>query len=199
VKGFFKSRLVLTLITFVVVVGVTVVTLTAGLLPSRSQRVAAASANRALILAGTVTGGSSSIEASEASADGLAVDIVDAATWSAMTAAQFASYRAIILGDPTCVGPGTSPDIDAAAANSKVWGPTINGNIVILGTDPVFHASQGGETVTRRGVDFAVNQVGKTGAYITLSCYYHETAPNTPVPLLDGVGAGGFTVTASTR
>jgi hypothetical protein len=155
----------------------------------------AASGNRVLILAGTVTGGTSSIEASEAAAQGMSVDVVDAATWSSMTAAQFASYRAIILGDPTCYGPGTSPDIDAAVANAKTWGPTINGNIVILGTDPVFHASQGGETVTRRGVDFALAQSGKTGAYITLSCYYHDTASDTQVPVLDGIGSGGFTVT----
>lgn len=169
--------------------------LVALLVGSANSPARAASSDRVLILAGTVTGGTSSIEATEAAADGLAVDIVDASTWSSMTAAQFASYRAIILGDPTCQGAPPTPDANAAAANAKVWGPVVNGNIVILGTDPVYHASQGGSTVTQRGVDFAVNQAGKTGAYITLSCYYHETAPNTPVPLLDGIGAGGFTVT----
>jgi len=65
----------------------------------------AASSDRVLILAGTVTGGSSSIEATEAAAQGMAVDVVDVATWSSMTAVQFANYRAIILGDPTCYGP----------------------------------------------------------------------------------------------
>jgi hypothetical protein len=112
-----------------------------------------------------------------------------------MTPSQFANYRAIILGDPTCLGPPTTSDVDAAAANARTWGPVINGNIVIVGTDPVYHAGQGGDTVTRRGIDFAIDQVGTTGAYITLSCYYHDTAPNTPVPLLDGIGGGGFTVT----
>jgi hypothetical protein len=160
-----------------------------------TSTIASAATDRVLILAGTVSGGMASIEATEAVADGLAVDIVDAATWSTMTAAQFASYRAIILGDPTCVGPPTSADIDTAAANAKTWGPVINGNIVILGTDPVFHSGQGGATVTQRGVDFAVNQAGKTGAYITLSCYYHGTASGTAVPLLDGIGSGGFTTT----
>jgi hypothetical protein len=155
----------------------------------------AAVSDRVLILAGTVTGGTASIEATEAAAHGMAVDIVDGSTWSSMTAAQFANYRAIILGDPTCYGPGTSPDINAAAANATTWGPMINGNIVIAGTDPVFHASQGGATLTQRVVDFAIAQSGKTGAYISLSCYYHGTAPNTPVPLLDGIGPGGFTVT----
>jgi hypothetical protein len=154
----------------------------------------AAVADRVLILSDTVTGGSASIEADEAAQQGMSVDIVDGATWSAMTAAQFASYRAIILGDPTCAGPGTST-VAAAEGDAKTWGPAVTGNIVILGTDPVYHATQGGEVVTRRGVDFALAQPGKTGAYITLSCYYHDTAPNTAVPLLDGIGNGGFSVT----
>ena len=153
----------------------------------------AAAGDRVLILASTVTGGNSSIEATQAASKGLAVDVVDAATWSSMTAAQFASYRAIILGDPTCSE--STSDISPAVANAKTWGGVVNGNLVIVGTDPVFHASQGGETVTRRGVDFAVDQVGKTGLYVTLSCYYHGTDANTPVPLLDGIGPGGFTVT----
>jgi lysophospholipase L1-like esterase len=146
-----------------------------------------------LILDGTVTGGAASIEGAEAAAQGLRVDIVDAAAWSAMTTDQFAAYRAIILGDPTCQG--LNPDIEAAMANASTWGPVIDGNIVITGTDPVFHASQGGATLTQRAVDFAVAQPGKTGAYISLSCYYHDTPSGTAVPLLDGIGGGGFTVT----
>ena len=71
------------------------------LIPASKASVTAAVSNRALILTATVTGGASSIEASQAVADGLAVDVVDGATWSTMTAAQFSSYRLIILGDPT--------------------------------------------------------------------------------------------------
>ncbi len=113
-----------------------------------------------------------------------------------MTSAQFATYRAIILGDPTCST--ITPDEQAAAANAKTWGSVVNGNVVIVGTDPVFHAASGtpgAEVLTRRGIDFAAAQSGKTGAYISLSCYYHGTAPNTAVSLLDGIGSGGFTVT----
>jgi hypothetical protein len=171
--------------------------LTLALLAGATLAVSPASAgavvNRVLILDGTVTGGTSSLEATEAGAQGMAVDVVDTTTWSSMTTAQFANYRAIILGDPTCQSIGAAEQ--AAAANAKTWGPAINGNIVIAGTDPVFHASQGGATLTQRAVDFALAQTGKTGAYISLSCYYHGTAPNTPVPLLDGIGPGGFTVT----
>lgn len=155
----------------------------------------AAVQDKVLILAGTVTGGASSIEAAQAQAQGMAVEIVDGATWASMSASQFSDYRALIFGDPTCAGPGTTPAIDAAATNATTWGPLVNGNIVIVGTDPVYHASQGGETLTRRGIDFALAQEGKTGAYISLSCYYHGAAPGTPVPLLEGIGAGGFAVT----
>ncbi len=43
---------------------------------------------------------------------------------------------------------------------------------------------------------FATDEVGKTGAYITLSCYYHGAAANTPVPFLDDLSMmGNFTVT----
>jgi lysophospholipase L1-like esterase len=154
---------------------------------------AAAPANRVLILEGTVSGGASSIEATEAAAQGMTVDIVTASTWSGMTTSQFAAYRAIILGDPTCAE-GITADIAAATTNARTWGSAISGNIVIAGTDPVFHAAQGGETLTRRAVDFALGDSGKTGAYISLSCYYHGTAPMTPVGLLDGIGTGGFKV-----
>lgn len=158
-----------------------------------AQPAGATVGNKVLILEETVTGGTSSIEAQEAIADGMTVEVVNNATWASMSAAQFASYRAIILGDPTCRS--ITPAVNTAAANAKTWGPVINGNIVIIGSDPVFHAGQGGSTVTQRTVDFAVSSTGKTGAYIALSCYYHGTAPGTPVPLLDGIGSGGFTAT----
>jgi hypothetical protein len=164
---------------------------------SSPSRGSAASAAKVLILDTTVTGGSASIEATEAASKGMGVDVVDAATWSAMTTAQFASYQAIILGDPTCAGPGTAT-VAAAESNAKAWGAALSGNVVILGTDPVFHAtygSPGGAVLTQRGIDFAIDQPGKTGAYIALSCYYHGTTPNTPVPLLDAINPGGFQVT----
>ena len=61
---------------------------------------AATLAEKVLILNSTVVGGVLSIEATEAVAKGFTVDLVDAATWGAMTLADFKSYRAIILGDP---------------------------------------------------------------------------------------------------
>ena len=148
---------------------------------------------RVLILGGTVTGGASSNEAAAATAAGLGVDVVTDAQWAAMTTAQFHDYNALILGDPTCFGPGISGSIATATANNAVWGPAVDGNVLVIGTDEVFHDSQGGLAVTNNGVKFAADEPAKTGMYVSLSCYYHDTAPNTPVPLLAPFGA--FSVT----
>ena len=148
---------------------------------------------RVLILGGTVTGGAASNEANAATAAGLGVDVVTDAQWAAMTTAQFHAYNALILGDPTCFGPGISGSIATATANNAVWGPAVDGNVLVVGTDEVFHDTQGGLAVTNNGVAFAANDTDKTGMYISLSCYYHDTAPNTPVPLLAPFGS--FSVT----
>jgi uncharacterized repeat protein (TIGR01451 family) len=144
-----------------------------------------------LILGSTVSGGASSREATAAVGLGLTVEVVSDGTWSEMTAEEFASYRAIILGDATC---GGSPSV--FTANQATWGPGVDGNVVLIGTDPIFHQSQGGGTLTDKGVAFAVDEAGKTGLYATLSCYYHGTGSSTPVPGFNSLsGAGDFTVT----
>lgn len=167
--------------------------LVAGLLAFGVSTPASAAANEVLILGSTVAGGSSSIEASEVTAKGLTPVVVDDATWQGMNQTQFSAYRALILGDASC-----SSTVPAAAESTVgVWGPAVTGNVLIAGTDPVFHASQGGDAVTRRAVDFVVDQAGKTGAYIALSCYYESAPAKTPVRLLDSLRPGGFTVTGA--
>ncbi|HET9424829.1 MAG TPA: hypothetical protein VFO55_05610 [Gemmatimonadaceae bacterium] len=157
---------------------------------SASAAVAPGSAG-VLILGSTVWGGASSKEATTAAALGFAVTVVTDAQWAAMTAADFSSYRAIILGDPNC-RVGTAP-VAAAAGNRLVWGPVVNGNVFIFGSDPVLHSRN---LVTEKGVAFATAAAGKTGAYITTSCYYHGTAPGTAVGFLDGLSSlGSFTAT----
>ncbi|MFL5358787.1 immunoglobulin-like domain-containing protein, partial [Archangium sp.] len=146
------------------------------------------STNKVLILASTVTGGTGSIEALAAKAKGYTVDVVSDAAWAAKTSADFASYRAIILGDATCAG--SQSLIQPALNNRKVWGPVVDGNVIVVGTDPVYHVVS---QVTSNAVQFAAAQEGKTGAYINLSCYYHDTAPKTVVAVLDPFGT--FTVT----
>src|SRR3989344_4660189 len=145
-------------------------------------------ANSVLVLDITVSGGGGSLEATKAAGLGFTVVMATPADWAAMTAADFASYRALILGDATCAGIGTSPWLDAPTANRTVWSPVVNGNVVVIGTDPVFHQGQGGAQLVESGIAFAGDEPTKTGLYACLSCYYHGTAPGTPVPVLDQFG-----------
>ncbi len=147
-----------------------------------------ASTDKVLILASTVTAGTNSVEAVAARSLGFTVDVVSNAAWGAKSSADFAGYRAIILGDATCSGSVSL--ISAAVKNRGTWGPVVDGNVLVMGTDPVFH---GKDQVTKNAIQFAAAQEGKTGAYINLSCYYHDVGPGTPVPVLEPFGA--FTVT----
>lgn len=159
---------------------------------------AGAQAQTALILDGTVTGGAGSTEALRCIFNGVNVEVVSDAGWTAKTAAQFGSYRALILGDPTCFGPGVSPSIATATANNSVWGPQVDGNTIIVGTDPVFHNGQGGLQFNNSCIDFILADAAKTGALLSLSCYYDSVPSGTAVPLLDALPAvtpGAFTVT----
>jgi uncharacterized repeat protein (TIGR01451 family) len=149
---------------------------------------------KVLILADTVSSGvigSQSVEENAAASLGLGVDVVDDVTWSTMTTPQFAAYNAIVLGDPTCQGLSAAT---AAIANRGTWGAAVDGNKIFVGTDPVYHyrfTRSDIYQVTYNAVKFAADSAsaGKTGIYISLSCYYHGTAPNTPVPLLDPFGS----------
>ena len=160
-------------------------------LPShQAQAQPAPDANSVLILGSTVSGGAGSREAVFATNNGFTVVVDSGAAWGARTTADFATFRAIILGDPTCVG-DPSP-VATAVANKTVWGPAINGNVIINGTDPVYHQSQGGDSLTEGSIKFAADEPTKTGAYISLSCYYYSAGAATPVPVLDPFGT--FTV-----
>ena len=140
---------------------------------------------RVLILDPTVSGGVESREAQAASVQGYAADVIDETTWSTMTAAQFDTYAALVLGDPTC---GSIQAIAAAEANRATWSPVVDGNVVVIGTDPVFHEGQGGGQLTDSAMAYALAATGATSLYVTLSCYYDSAEDGTPVPLLDGFG-----------
>ncbi len=167
-------------------------------LENRVVLAGAANDHTVLILGSSVTGGASSQEANEAVAKGMTVEVVDDTGWLAKSQADFGTYRALILGDPTC-GASASVYVGAAESNAAVWGPVITGNVIINGSDPVYHSSSqaGAVSLTNNSVDFAIDKVGKTGMYISLSCYYAGASPGTPVPLLNGAFGSGFTVRAT--
>ena len=131
-------------------------------------------------------------EQSLAQAAGYAVTVVGTATWSSMTTAQFAAFDAIVFGDPSCFG-GT--DLLATADATKlVWSRAVTGSVYIQGTDPVWHGFTDDEPVTdaqtliANGINFVAAGPG-TGLYVSLSCYYGESSPDTPVDFLSGIGA----------
>jgi len=146
-----------------------------------------------------------SIEQYEAEQDGYNVTVVDGATWDSMTAAQFASYQVLIIGDPDCAPyDGIGYQFQAAVTNESTWEPVVmasGGNKVLIGTDPTFHwyggSGPNANILEENGIAYAGAVAGATGAYVDLSCTYSSVSPGTAVPLLDGLstfGPGSFTV-----
>jgi hypothetical protein len=166
---------------------------------------ATASADKVLLFGPSVDGGASSVEAQQAAAQGLGVDVADAATWSSMTTAQFAAYRAIVIRDNH--DSGEVSDLAAAEANASVWGAAVNGNVVITGADPEYHADMSGGgggdpgavTYVNKAVGFAAGSPTQTGAYIALDGYYENVDPNGPAKVLDAFAPGGFLISSGSE
>jgi hypothetical protein len=158
---------------------------------------ATANADKVLLYGPSVFGGASSFEGQQAAAQGFGVDVVDAATWSSMTTAQFAQYRAIIIGDNH--DSAEVSDLTAAENNASVWGAAVNGNVIISSADAEYHADSGpgggndpgALTYIDRAVAFAAGAPVQTGAYIALGGYYGGT--DAPAKVLDAFAPGGFT------
>lgn len=81
----------------------------------------------------------------------------------------------------------------------NIWSPAITGNVIVIGTDPVYHSysfstSDKATTFISNAMKFVVDQSGNapgvitTGLYACTSCYYNEAPPNTYVPWLAGLG-----------
>jgi hypothetical protein len=171
----------------------TALLLMVGLTTFSSSPVQAGLGGEVLILDTTVSGGLDSIEANHVESLGLIPDLVTPAEWGAMTADQFGSYRAIIIGDPNCSGDLT--DLAAPEANAMTWGPQVDGEIIIIGTDPVLHDGQGqARQLVEQGIDFAVSDPAATGLYMTTSCWYDSPTPGESVAALAGIDGGDFTV-----
>jgi hypothetical protein len=152
------------------------------LLPVAALAQPAPDANSVLVLTSVDGGGAYS---AAATAQGFTVVAASDPQWTARTTLEFATFKALIIGDPTCGG--TPPAV--AEANSAVWGAAVDGPILVIGTDERFHFGSGGSQVITSGIAFVTSgSAGQTGAYISLSCYYDGTALNTPVPLLAPFG-----------
>ena len=130
---------------------------------------ASASGPPRVLMYGPSISGSPDTEATLASALGFNVTVASDATWQGMTTAQFQAYDAIVIGDPTCGSGGLG-----ASANRVTWSAAVSGAIVVIGTDPIYHQTEGiGEDrLIENGLRFATSTAGHTGLYADLSCAY---------------------------
>jgi hypothetical protein len=159
---------------------------------------AAPSTNKVLFLSTTLTrgltgpGNAYSYEEAAVLAAGLVTEVVTPAVWSAMTAAQFGTYRAIVLGDNTCTD---SSAYAAPIANANVWLPQISAAVLSTGTDPVYHTRFTNPAInqlTINSINLAIADPTRVGGYLCLSCAWNGVGSFTPLPLLSPWGT--FTV-----
>ena len=157
--------------------------------PSHTLAAGAANNRTVLVLASTVgPEGMQSEPVRYIQSLGYDVELATNAQWASKSTADFATYRAIVLADPECID-GTAP-IAAAEANTSTWGPAVTGPMVIVGTDAHFHTGeqQKGAQLMRSGISYALSEAGRTGLYVSLSCYYNESGTNTTVRVLSYFG-----------
>ena len=104
--------------------------------------------------------------------------------WAARTTADFATFRAIVIPDPDCGGAAPA----AAVANAATWAAAANGPKLLIGTDEYFHLTSGGSTFIDKGLGYVTSGgAGKTGLYLSLSCYYNSSGPTAP-PIIGPLG-----------
>ena len=69
-------------------------------------------------------------EYDEAVALGYSTKVATPAEWAAMTTADFAKFRAIVVPDPHC---GTVSSIKFLEDSKDRWSPAVTGNIILIG------------------------------------------------------------------
>ncbi|KAF2264060.1 hypothetical protein CC78DRAFT_253952 [Lojkania enalia] len=116
-------------------------------------------------------------EYDEAVALGFSTQTVTEEEWAAMTTADFAKFKAIVIPDPSC---GSVSRIKFLEDSRDAWSPAVTGNIILIGTDPSYHFSQGkAKTLIDNSIKFAASGTTptgepQTGLYFSLSCYYED-------------------------
>jgi hypothetical protein len=130
-----------------------------------------------------------SLEQWAAEEAGYNVTVRSGEEWEKMTAAEFAQYQVLIIGDPKCSSTALS-----AVESAPTWTPVVMGsetggvagNRVTVGTDPEYHyfsghggaqptnpaepQTAGAEHLVQDGIAYAGGITGATGVYFTTSC-----------------------------
>ncbi len=74
------------------------------------------------------------------------VTVWDDDTWRAATAADFAAFELIEIGEQSCSGPGQEGELDALVDTAEVWNAVIDGRAVVSGIDVACHITDWVET-----------------------------------------------------
>ena len=152
---------------------------------------ALAANGKVLILDTTLDTGAAFNEVNAAASDGRGADVVTATQWGAMTSADFAKYDAIVFADNSCANDDATI-LAAPLANLSTWAGAVTGNVIVHTFDSTDHGASSGtiganaRAFTTQGIGFAVAQAGKTGLYLSSSCYDGTTWTS----LLDGISSG---------
>ncbi|KAJ9136598.1 hypothetical protein NKR23_g9802 [Pleurostoma richardsiae] len=111
--------------------------------------------------------------------------VVTEAEFSNMTTSEFAVYDALIFSDASSIS-----QIQFITDARAQWTPAIEGNIIIIGTDPSNHGSYGtagAVTLIDDGLRFAVNGTS-TGLFFSFGYAYQSYSSAIEVDALAGFG-----------
>ena len=148
----------------------------AGLVPTVTAAAGVGTSKSALLFGPSVPDGMGSYEAQDLISQGWTVSVASLDQWNAMTTAQFASYQLLVVGDPYC---STTAIVDVASSEANWW-PAVNGNVLVIGTDPVYHFSRGyagAGVLINNGLAFTGSLAGATNLYLDLSCAHTYANP----------------------
>lgn len=101
---------------------------------------------------------------------GYTVTVWDADAWGAATPEDFARFALIVVGEQSCDGPDTMGELDALVATGHIWGPVVDGRVLIAGLDLQCHITDfehtggGDETVPPLLWDNAVSWLSEVCA-----------------------------------
>jgi hypothetical protein len=67
---------------------------------------------------------------------GLTAKVVTEDEWRAMSTAEFAAFKAIVLADPSCSRDPT--ELQFLVDTKNTWGPAVTGNMILIGKNVHF-------------------------------------------------------------
>jgi hypothetical protein len=153
---------------------------------------AAGSAHRILVYGPSLWKGTSHKplnEAELAKAQGYEVQVASAEKWASLTTEQFASYQAIVVGDPNCGSSSYPGDYLAPVlANRDAWSAAVTGPVIAAGNDPIYHQRYDGAVAFTNNALLFASSGTSTGMYFSLSCYFVGAKGGTSLKLFKGFG-----------